>query len=361
MVDLFPLPADEIREGLYSVIAGALAGGAPDPSWVAVDDGSGSWVVEASTRPSAERARGVVAVSSEDALVKAQLLGVGGAFWLPPSSLGALEAFSTAGSAEAPVALDAAALELLDGRTPIQVVSFVDRRFWRSQVGDHVLENLTSNLAIALEAPAAILRWPALVVADRDPGEIVTAWEELASKRETIGPSISVLSLESKALESSLLDGAYAALAGGSSIMESPGQVPPQPIHELPHGRRVGSWLIRNDQKPEEGGWVATPIEAGAARCRWQLEGSEFFGTVAEVLGSEEVASVEGAVAVRVPGWASRGLRPGSPAGLLVARIAEAASRRGLPLWIPNVDQEGLRLVLGLPGTIWVDGPAVPK
>ena len=147
-------------------------------------------------------------------------------------------------------------------------MSFVDRRFWRSQVGDHVLENLTSNLAIALEAPAAILRWPALVVADRDPGEIVTVWEELASKRETIGPSINVLSLESKALESSLLDGAYAALAGGSSIMESPGQVPPQPIHELPHGRRVGSWLIRNDQKPEEGGWVATPVEAGAARCR---------------------------------------------------------------------------------------------
>jgi len=66
-------------------------------------------------------------------------------------------------------------------------------------------------------------------------------------------------------------------------------------------------------------------------------------------------------LAVRVPGWASRGLRPGSPAGLLVTRIAEAASRRGIPLWIPNVDQEGLRLVLGLPGTIWVDGPAVPK
>ena len=110
MVDLFPLPGDENPEGLYSVIAGALAGGAPDPSWVAVDDGSGSWVVEASTRPSAERARGVVAVSSEDALVKAQLLGVGGALWLPPSSLGALEAFSAAVSAEAPVALDAAAL-----------------------------------------------------------------------------------------------------------------------------------------------------------------------------------------------------------------------------------------------------------
>jgi hypothetical protein len=248
-VVLMPIPPDEIRDGLYSVIAGALAGGATGPSWVAVDDGSGSWVVEASTRPSAERARGVVAVSSEDALVKAQLLGVGGAMWLPPSSLGALEAFSTAVSAEAPVALDAAALELLEGRTPIQVVSIVDRRFWRSQVGDRVLENLTTELAIALEAPAAILRWPALVVADRDPGEIVTAWEELASKRETIGPSVNILSLEPKALESGLLEGAYEALAGGSSTTESPGQLPPQPIP------RAAAWpscrLVADQERSE--------------------------------------------------------------------------------------------------------------
>jgi hypothetical protein len=361
VVDIFPPPADESRDGLYSVIAGALAGGEPEPSWIAVDDGSGSWVVEVSTRPPAERVRGVVAVASEDALVKAQLLGVGGALWLPPSSLGALEAFSTAASAAEPMALDAAALELLEDRTLIQVVSIVDRRFWRSQVGDRALENLTTELAVALEAPAAILRWPALVVADRDPGEIVTAWEEMASKREKIGPSISIHSLEPKELDSGLLEGAYAALAGDSSVTESAGRLAPQPVHELPHGRRVGWWLVSNDQKPEEEGWVATPVEAGAARCRWQLEGSESSGTVVEVLGSEEVARVDEAVAVRVPGWASRDVRPGSPAGLLVYRIAEAALRRGLPLWIPGVDQEGLRFVLGLPGVIWVDGPAVPS
>jgi hypothetical protein len=361
MVDLFPAPSDEIRNGLYSVIAGTLAGGAPGPSWVAVDDGSGSWLVEASTRTPTERTGGVVAASSEDALVKAQLLGIGGAMWLPPSSLGAMDAFSSAASAKAPVAFDAAALEILEGCSAIQVVSVVDRRFWRTQVGDRALENLTTELAVALSAPAVILRWPALVVADRDPGEIVTAWEELISKREAIGPSIKVLSLAREALEGGLLDGAYAALAGSSATTESPGQVPPQPIHELPNGRRVGWWLIRNDQTPEEEGWVATPVEAGAARCRWQLEGPEFSGTVVEVLGSENVVCVEEAVAVRVPGWASRDVRPGSPAGLLVTRIAEAASRRGLPLWIPNVDQEGLRFVLGLPGAIWVDGPAVPK
>lgn len=361
MVDLFPPPPDETREGLYSVVAGALAGGAPEPSWIAVDDGSGSWVVEASTRPAGERVRGVVAASSEDALVKAQLLGVGGAMWLPPSSLGALDAFSTAAAAEEPAAFDAAALEILEGSTAIRVVSVADRQFWRTQVGDRALENFITELAVDLEAPAVILRWPALVVAERDPEVIVSAWENLVEKRETVSPSLSVRSLGPKALENDLLEEAYAALTGDSSDSKSPVSLPPQPVHELPHGRRVGWWLTGGDQKPEEEGWVAAPVEAGAARCRWQLEGTESSGTVVEVLASEEVAGIDQAVAVRVPGWASRDLRPGSPAGLLVTRIAEASSRRGLPLWVSGVDQEGLRLVLGLPGTIWVDGPAVPS
>ena len=63
----------------------------------------------------------------------------------------------------------------------------------------------------------------------------------------------------------------------------------------------------------------------------------------------------------RMPGWAADFLRPGSPAGLLARRLAEAAARRGLPLWIPNVDREALPEVLRLPGTIWVDGPSVPR
>jgi len=41
--------------------------------------------------------------------------------------------------------------------------------------------------------------------------------------------------------------------------------------------------------------------------------------------------------------------------------LAEAAHRRGLPLWVPNVDSIALRFLLGLPGTLWVDGPAVPR
>jgi hypothetical protein len=262
---------------------------------------------------------------------------------------------------EAPAVFDAAALELLDSRSRIQIVSVVDRGFWRSQLGDRALENFLTELAVTLDAPGAILRWPALVVADRDPGEIVAAWEGLGSKRGTVGPCISVSSIEPEILESGLLEGAYSALSGSSSTTASPCKMAPQPVHELPHGRRVGWWLMRDDQRSEEDGWFAMPLAAGAARCPWRLEKPGASETVEEVLGSDDVASADEAVAVRVPGWASRGLRPGNPAALLVTKIAEAASRRGLPLWVPGVDNDGLRLVLGLPGVIWVDGPAVPR
>jgi hypothetical protein len=359
MVDLFPLPSEEIRNGFYSVIAGAIAGGIPEPSWVAVDDGTDAWLVEISNHSVLDRARGVVAVSSEKALVKAQHLGIGGAMWLPPASLGAIEAFTSVASSEAPRAHDAAALELFDGGKSVHVVTFSDRPFWRAQLGDRQLGDLLAELAVSLEVPAAILRWPALVVAERDRGAIIKAWEGLIAESERAGPPLSVLA--PIVIEKDALAETYSALTAGTATDGSPNSVSEMPVHELPHGRRVGWWGLEVNKKPEGEGWIAGPVEVSSKRCRWRLESKETSGIVVEVLASEEIAELEDVLAVRVPGWASRGLRSGSPAGLLVTRIAEAASRRGLPLWIPNVDQEGLRIVLGLPGTIWVDGPAVPK
>ncbi|MBD3851933.1 MAG: hypothetical protein IFK93_11570 [Acidobacteria bacterium] len=359
MVDLFPLPTEEIRDGFYSVVAGAIAGGVTEPSWVAVDDGTDAWLVEISSHSALDRARGVVAVSSEEALAKAQRLGIGGAMWLPPASLGAFEAFASAASSAAPRAYDSAALELLSGKTSVHVVTFSSRRFWRAQLGDWELGDLLAELAVSLEVPVAILPWPALVLADREQGAIVKAWEELVGESEILGPTLSVL--PGMVVENEVLVEAYSALMAGATTGGSSNSVPQMPVHELPHGRRVGWWGLDVNNIPEDEGWTAAPVEVSSTRCRWRIESSETSGSVAEVLAGDEVADLENVVAVRVPGWASRGLRPGSPAGLLVTRIAEAASRRRLPLWIPNVDQEGLRLVLGLPGTIWVDGPAVPK
>jgi hypothetical protein len=156
-----------------------------------------------------------------------------------------------------------------------------------------------------------------------------------------------------------MLDAAYKALLEGTVEVVSAGSIGPHPVHELPQGRRVGWWSWKEEQAASEG-WLSAPTEVGADRCRWELEGENGPGVVEEVLSATEVVEAEVAAAVRVPGWASCGLRPGAPAGLLVARIADEAARRGLPLWIPNVGEESLRFVLGLPGTLWVDGPAIP-
>ena len=127
MVDLFPLPSEKIRDGFYSVIAGTIAGGIQEPSWVAVDDGTESWLVEVNNFSALDRARGVVAVASEETLAKAQYLGIGGAMWLPPASLGAIEAFTSAAACKVPRVHDAGALELLADRVPVHVVTYSNR------------------------------------------------------------------------------------------------------------------------------------------------------------------------------------------------------------------------------------------
>ena len=358
-VTLVPVPPEEIREGLYSVIGGALAGGAPAPSWVAVDDGTDAWFVEVSRRPAAERMRGVLAAAGEVALVNAQRLGVGGAMWLPPASLGALEAFSTADDASLPATPDAAVLELLEVGAPVHVVTFADRAFWRAQHGDRALTAHLADLAFALGVPAAIVPWPALVIASKDEPASAAAWDDIATRAGIHGLRIISRSLEESSTTEAVLDAAYGALWSALADETRSDSAEPQPVHELPHGRRVGWWNLQEVELEEEG-WLATPTEVTPTKCRWRLQGPEIDGEAEEVLTSDEVSDLDGVIAARIPGWAARELRPGSPGGLLAARIAEAADRRGFPLWIPGVDEEGLRFVLGLPGTVWVDGPAVP-
>ena len=352
---------DALSGGLDNVIAGALAGGAPEPSWVAVDDGSGAWVAKVAGRPAAQRVRGVVAAASADALVAAQRLGVGGAIWLPPSSLAAIEAFETARAAVLPeFEFDPAVVETLGTNVPIRIVSFGDREFWRVQLGDRALAVLLAELAAVVGAPAAILPWPALLLSDRLGAGASQAWRELATKMGGAVPDLIVAPLTVSAMgKGMVLDAAYAALLEGMSQVEAADSIRVKTVHELPQGRRVGWWTWAETQAPD-GGWLAAPSEVGSQRCRWELKGEGGPGVVEEVLSAAEVADAEGVAAVRVPGWACAGLRSGAPAGLLVARLAEEAVRRGLPLWIPNLDDEGLRFALGLPGMLWVDGPAVP-
>ena len=361
MMELLGRLPDALRGGLDNVIAGVLAGGAPEPSWVAADDGSGAWVAEVAARSGAERARGVVAAASADALVTAQRLAVGGAMWLPPSSLAAIEAFEAAGATAPPeFEFDPAVVETLGTDVPIRIMSFADREFWRVQLGDRALAVLLAELAAVVGAPAAILPWPALLLSDRLGAGASEAWRELAARMGGAVPDLIGTPLTVSAMgEGMVLDSAYTALLKGTSWAEEADSIGLKTVYELPQGRRVGWWTWAETQAPA-GGWLAAPSEVGTQRCRWKVEGEGGPTVIEEVLSETEVAEAEGVAAFRVPGWACAGLRSGAPAGLLVARLAEEAKRRGLPLWIPNLDDEGLRFVLGLPGRLWVDGSAVP-
>jgi hypothetical protein len=355
-VELIPAPSEEIRKGLYSVIGGALAGGAPHPSWVSVDDGSDTWAIETSNRFPADRARSVIAAAGDAALVKAHRLGVGGAMRLPPSSLAALEAFTAADTAKPRATPDCAMLSLIENGQSLLLVTVADRPFWRAQLGDPALVGSLVELAAALGVPASILPWPALIVAERNDHQIIDRWREISPAG--IGIELQILPLT--------VDGGDVMAAAYGALLQAPPSTPgdgarePHPVHELPHGRRVG-WWSRHSVALEGEGWRASPTDITGARCRWHLEGADRGGIVTDVVTADEVSGVQDVMAVRLPGWLAHPLRPGSPAGLLAERIAEVAARRDLPLWIPGVDVDALRFVLGLPGTIWVDGPAVPR
>ena len=139
--------------------------------------------------------------------------------WRPPASLGALDAFASAASSEAPAVRGAAALELLTGASAVSVVTFTNRAFWRAQLGDRELADMLAELAVFLEVPVAILDWPALVVADRDRGAIVEAWEERVAASQGIRPALSVLHPVRVAKE--VLADVCSALTAGSATVES--------------------------------------------------------------------------------------------------------------------------------------------
>jgi len=133
-----------------------------------------------------------------------------------------------------------------------------------------------------------------------------------------------------------------------------------EPVYELPNGRLVGRWA--SEPGPEDRDvWVAVPVNISGPKCRWRLSGGGTTAEVDDVLEVADLTRIETAPAVRIPGSLTGNLRLGTPAGLLVQRLADAAARRGLPLWVPNVTTEALRFALRLPGAVWVDGPAVPR
>ncbi len=358
MVELVPPPPEALRIALESVLEGVIGAGATAPGWVAVDDGSGAWVARCAASSPTERARGVLAAATDEALVTGKRLGIGGAMMVPPSTLGARKALEAAASAAAPTGvIDPDLIATLKGGAGLCIVGFADRAFWRSQLGDRALLTLLGDLAAALDAAPATVPWPALAIAGRDRGDIERAWDGLVAGSGADGASLIVTDCEWPE-DGDRLRAISKLLISAEDVLAARA-VRPQPVHELPSGHSLGWWAPRAAATPPTG-WLATPVETTRSGRGWVLAGGEG-GAVAEVLLSAEVEAVVEERAVRAPGWVTIGLRSGTPAGLLVQRLAGSAARRGLPLWVPNLDSEALRFVLSLPGTLWVDGPAVPR
>jgi hypothetical protein len=360
VVRLLPSEPTAVAYGLEPVLENALAGGAREPSFVAIADSSGRWLAEAAVLEPRVRARGVIAAVEDRSFVAALRLGVGGALRLPPSTVAAGEALAAAAGAPSPPAgYDPGVAVALAAASPsLSVVSFPGLAFWRRQLGDRVLTERLLAVAGLLQLPAAVLPWPAMVIPASGP-ELEAAWARLGEARAALAPSLAVHAMEGPVGPDEVVAAAYGVLAAAPGAPAREAVMRPAPVHELPSGRAVGWWSTGAGEVPE-GAWLAVPAPTDADTTTWRLRGADD-RAVTEVLLADDVERAAGAAAVRVPGWVVADLRPGTPAGLLVARLAEAANRHGLPLWVPNVDGGGLRFVLGLPGTLWVDGPAVPR
>ena len=257
---------------------------------------------------------------------------------------------------------DPVVVELLEPGTPIQLVTFTELEFWRAQVGDRALRYLLTELAEAVDRPAAILPWPAAAVVGEGVGDILDAWTDLAAARLARSPDLAMAPAVVDPGEIGGLKSVYRCLLDGVPQTGDDGVPWKEPVHELPSGRQVGWWsCVGCDELPEDGMWCAVPASVHESRCRWAVQAGDDSIILREALASNEVAEWSDVSAIRMPGWAASGLGSGTPSGLLALRLADTAARLGVPLWIPNVDQESLRFVLGLPGTIWIDGPAVPQ
>lgn len=359
MVRLLPPAFERGGLGLRDVVAGALEHGElEEPVWIAVDDGTGRWLPLVAACPPAERDKGVIAAADDGTLLAAHRLGVGGAAILPASTPGMIDAFRSASrESPLPVSVESGVIGLFDGVDGLVVAAFSNRAFWRAQLGDRVLSRMLAELAIGLKSVPAIVPWPALVLADRSEQEVLEVWRPLAAGAGR--PIEDLVVSEVVPGRRGVAAAVFSNLLDQVEHIRAVKTVSVEPVYELPSGRRVGWWASEpGPERPDE--WVAAPVDLVGPKCRWQLVGAES-SSVEDVLEVADLDRVERAAAVRVPGAVTSNLRAGTPAGLLVQRLADAAARRGLPLWVPNVDTVALRFALTLPGTIWVDGPAVPR
>ncbi len=341
---LAPEPPGAART-LEAVLDRAVGDAVP-PTAVVLEDRAGAWLGALASLGPRERAGTVAVVLGEAGAVAAAALGVGGAAWWPVGTPAMEAAVRAAGAAAAPEgALPAAAgrafLEASEGG--LLELGHRRRAFWRHQLGEPELRFRLAGALRELGREPVLVEGP-VALADRETvRELLDRWVE---------PPRGVSTVRTEGIAVMDLPGGGGPPSGDPVV---------RPVFALPSGHRVGSWAAGGPGAASDGGWTAVPADTGAEGRSWRLgRGGRI---VPEVLTAVQVehAAADGAPAVRVPGWLAVGLSRGTPSWLLVGRLARAAAGADVPLWVPNVEDASLRLLMTLQVPLWVDGPAVPE
>jgi len=367
MVELLPPIESLAHRVIEGVLETFLSDDRPLPVWVFVDDGGGSWRRHAALLPVEERRRSVLAASSDASLYEALLFEISGASRLPistPSMEAACEAAATCDRRKiAPMATRGVVEAALADATDLCAVRWWPQSFWNRQVGSGRLFSWLTGIAERLGSHPVILPGPVLVVVDRGQAEIEAALvEDLRSGPSAypVPPAIVDLSTVLRSTDSRDLVETVLAAGVGAGRGEQVSADLSLPVLEIPSGKKVGRWSPSPESTADGPGWLAVPAPDSREGTCWRLVGED--GSSETVVESISPSDQEGGeqMVIRIPGFIGAELRRGSPAGLLVERLARLATRVGRPLWVPSVDAEGVRFLLGLPGPIWVDGPGVP-
>jgi hypothetical protein len=352
MVELIP-DAEEIgHEAIHRVVESLGERGVEVPDLVFVEHSGESWRALAAGTPVERRRESVILLATGSSLLDAVRYEFGGAARIPVSSVSLAPAFEAAARGRrpgTPLATRGVVDSALGGAKRLGAVGWRRARFWRSHVGTRRLNRVLTDLALGLGCVPVILPGPVLLIPDRGRHEILSEIEKASRPDGTIGPPSIVP-----------IDPIVAAMdITVEGIVDAGGPRPPErhlPVLELPTGRRLGTWSLSGEPTQHGRGWSAFPERLSASSSSWTLEHLD--GSIESLA---ESASMTGQRVIKVPGWISDHLCSGSPAGLLVEGLATDRAREGRPLWVSNVDADGVRFLLGLPGPIWVDGPGVPS
>jgi len=368
MVELVPPGESPNHRVVESVLDGLLAGNTALPPQVFIDDGDRSWRRHAAVLPVEVRRRSVLVTASDASLVDALSFEIGGAARLPvstPSMEAACDVVATREAWEVVPMATQGVLDALRGdfSDPL-VVGWRPQDFWRRQVGPTRLVRWLAEIAERLAIIPLILPGPILVVVGRSRAEIEAALDDAGggagSSSFPSPPMIFDLAAADLGVGDGIrIDRILAAEAAGCQDVDARSELR-HPVLEIPSGQKVGQWSLTGGAGDDGSPWHASPRPKDRAGRTWEIVSHDGSSEVIAESTSLEMDDAAGQSVIRMPGFVGAALRHGSPAGLLIEGMARHDARRGRPIWVPSVDAEGVRFLLGLPGPIWVDGPGVP-